>query len=259
MDQPVRITFLGTGTSQGVPVIACDCKVCQSNDEKDKRLRSSIMIETSNKVFVVDTGPDFRQQMLREKVKNLTAILFTHEHKDHTAGLDDVRAFNFTLRKPIDVYAENRVQKALKREFAYIYDENKYPGIPQINMHFFENRSFEIEGIQIIPVRAFHYKLPVFGFRIGNFAYLTDIKTIPDEEKQKLKSLEVLVLTTLRKEEHLSHLNLNEALLLIDELKPQKAFLTHLSHRFGLHAEEEPLLPADVRIAFDGLSLTVGL
>jgi phosphoribosyl 1,2-cyclic phosphate phosphodiesterase len=258
MNNPVRITFLGTGTSQGVPVIACECSVCQSNDERDKRLRSSIMIEVSNKVFIVDTGPDFRQQMLREKVKNLTAVLFTHEHKDHTAGLDDVRAFNFILNKQIDIYAENRVQKALKREFAYIYDKNKYPGVPQINMHLFENKSFKIEGVQIIPVRAFHYKLPVFGFRIGDFAYLTDIKSIPDEEKQKLKNLEVLVLNALRKEEHLSHLNLNEALQLVDELKPRKTFLTHLSHRFGLQAEEETLLPSDVRIAFDGLSFIVG-
>jgi phosphoribosyl 1,2-cyclic phosphate phosphodiesterase len=258
MDQQYRITFLGTGTSQGVPVIACDCKVCQSPDPKDKRLRSSIMVEIKDKVLIIDTGPDFRQQMLREKVKNLTAVLFTHEHKDHVAGLDDVRAFNFILNKQIDVYAESRVQKALKNEFAYIYDENKYPGVPQINMHLFDNKPFNIEGVQVIPVRAFHHKLPVFGFRFGNFAYLTDVKTIPDEEKAKLKNLEILVLNTLRKEVQLSHLNLTEALQFVDELKPRKTFLTHLSHRFGLQAEEETLLPSDVRIAFDGLSFTVG-
>jgi phosphoribosyl 1,2-cyclic phosphate phosphodiesterase len=258
MYQPFKITFLGTGTSQGVPVIACDCRVCQSNDERDKRLRSSIMIEIKDQVFVIDTGPDFRQQMLRQNVKNLTAVLFTHEHKDHVAGLDDVRAFNFILDKRIDVYAESRVQEALQREFAYIYAENKYPGIPQINMHLIDNNLFEIEGIKILPVRAYHHKLPVFGFRFGNFAYLTDVKTIPDEEKEKLRHLDILVLTTLRKEEHLSHLNLNEALILVEELKPRMAYLTHLSHRFGLHAEEEALLPGNVRIAFDGLHLIVG-
>ncbi len=255
MDLPVKVTFLGTGTSQGVPVIACDCRVCQSDDKRDKRLRSSVMIETDNKVFIIDTGPDFRQQMLRHKVRNLTAVLFTHEHKDHVAGLDDVRAFNFILHKQIDVYAEIRVQEALKREFAYIFAENKYPGIPQISMHTIENSLFEIEGVKIIPIRAYHHKLPVFGFRFGNFAYLTDIKTIPDEEMQKLQSLEVLVLTTLRKEDHLSHLSLGEALELVNILKPHKTYLTHLSHRFGLQEEEEILLPEGVNIAFDGLTI----
>jgi phosphoribosyl 1,2-cyclic phosphate phosphodiesterase len=257
MDHLLKVTFLGTGTSQGIPVIACDCRVCQSKDERDKRLRASIMIETADKVFIIDAGPDFRQQMLRQKVKNLTAILFTHEHKDHVAGLDDVRAFNFILSKYIDVYAESRVQEALEREFAYIFAENKYPGIPQIRMHSIDNSLFEIEGIQITPVRAFHHKLPVFGFRFGSFAYLTDIKTIPDEEKQKLKQLDILVLTTLRKEEHIAHLNLNEALMLVEELKPRIAYLTHLSHRFGLQAEEETLLPGNVKIAFDGLRLDI--
>lgn len=253
----MKITFLGTGTSQGVPVIACDCRVCQSEDERDKRLRSSVMIEINQKVIVIDTGPDFRQQMLRQNVKDLTAVLFTHEHKDHVAGLDDVRAFNFVLNKRIDVYAEGRVQQALEGEFAYIFAENKYPGIPQINMHLIDNHSFEIAGIEILPVRAYHHRLPVFGFRIGKFAYLTDIKTIPDDEKLKLKHLDTLVLTTLRKEEHLAHLNLDEALALVEELKPRIAYLTHLSHRFGLHAEEEALLPGNVKIAFDRLCITI--
>ena len=257
MRQEVKITFLGTGTSQGVPVIACSCPVCLSNDPRDKRLRASLMVETGEKILIIDTGPDFRQQMLRENVKNLTAVLFTHEHKDHVAGLDDVRAFNFILEKRIDVYAERRVQEAIQREFAYIFADYKYPGIPEVNMHQIENSVFEIEGIKIQPVRAFHHRLPVFGFRIGAMAYLTDIKTIQEEEKKKLINLDVLIINALRKEEHISHLSLREALNLINELKPKQSFLTHLSHRFGLHAEEEPHLPSNVKIAFDGLKLIV--
>jgi phosphoribosyl 1,2-cyclic phosphate phosphodiesterase len=182
-------------------------------------------------------------------------VIFTHEHKDHVAGLDDVRAFNYVLNNHIDVYAEKRVQVALRREFAYVFAMNKYPGIPQINMHLIKNKAFEIENVHIIPIRAYHHKLPVFGFRFGNFAYLTDVKTIPDKEKKKLTNLDILVLTTLRKEEHLSHMNLDEALKMVDELKPRMAYLNHLSHRFGLHAKEELLLPDNVRIAYDGLTL----
>jgi phosphoribosyl 1,2-cyclic phosphate phosphodiesterase len=257
MKEPLKITILGTGTSQGVPVIACSCPICLSNDPRDKRLRASVMIETEGKIFIIDSGPDFRQQMLRENVKNITAILFTHEHKDHVAGLDDVRAFNFILGKHIDVYAEVRVHEAIKREFAYIFADYKYPGVPQVNMHLIDNSVFEIEGIRIQPVRAFHHELPVFGFRIGTIAYLTDIKTIPENEKIKLKDLDILIINALRKEEHISHLNLQEALNLINELKPKRAYLTHLSHRFGLHATEEVLLPSNVKIAYDGLKLIV--
>jgi phosphoribosyl 1,2-cyclic phosphate phosphodiesterase len=257
MKDSVKITFLGTGTSQGVPVIACSCPVCLSSDPRDNRLRASVMIETQKKIFIIDTGPDFRQQMLREKVKYITAILFTHEHKDHVAGLDDVRAFNFILNKNIDVYAESRVQEAIQHEFAYIFAEYKYPGIPLINMHQIDNKLFEIEGVKFQPIRAFHYKLPVLGFRIGAFAYLTDIKTISEEEKIKLHNLEILVINALRKEKHISHLNLQEALDLVNELGPKQAYLTHLSHRFGLHNYEESLLPSNVKIAFDGLKLVV--
>jgi phosphoribosyl 1,2-cyclic phosphate phosphodiesterase len=257
MKDSLKITFLGTGTSQGVPVIACSCPICLSEDPRDKRLRASVMIETGDKTLIVDTGPDFRQQMLREKVKNITAILFTHEHKDHVAGLDDVRAFNFILNKHIDVYAESRVQESLQREFAYIFADYKYPGIPQIDMHLIDINNFEVEGIKIQPVRAFHYKLPVLGFRIGTFAYLTDIKTISEEEKAKLFNLDVLVINALRKEEHISHLDLSEALDLINEIKPKQAYLTHLSHRFGLHETEESLLPSNVKIAFDGLIIKI--
>jgi phosphoribosyl 1,2-cyclic phosphate phosphodiesterase len=255
MKSGMKITVLGSGTSQGVPVIACDCDVCTSIDPRDKRLRTSVMIETNGKVFVIDTGPDFRQQMLTNKVKDLTAVLFTHEHKDHVAGLDDVRAFNFKLKRHIDVYAEQRVQESLQREYAYIFAENKYPGIPQINMHTIQNKPFTIDGIGIIPIRAYHHKLPVFGFRIHNFAYLTDVKKVPEAEKSKLEKLEVLILTALRKEEHISHMNLKEALELISEIRPRLSYLIHMSHTFGLHAEEEAHLPPDVKIAYDGLTL----
>ncbi|MBN1598786.1 MAG: MBL fold metallo-hydrolase [Bacteroidales bacterium] len=251
----MKITFLGTGTSQGVPVIACECNVCQSNDSKDKRLRSSVMIETKGRIFIIDTGPDFRQQMLRNNVTDITSIIFTHEHKDHVAGLDDVRAFNFKLKKHIRVYAEERVQNALKHEFAYVFADNKYPGVPQIEINLIENKPFEIDGIKIIPVRVYHHLLPVLGFRIGNFAYLTDVKTVPEEEKSKLKNLDVLVLTALRKEEHISHMNLSEALQFTREIKPNRTYLTHLSHRFGLHEQEEKLLPGNVMIAYDNLTV----
>lgn len=257
MDRQFKITFLGTGTSHGVPVIACNCDVCSSDDPRDKRLRASILVETGDKTFVVDTGPDFRQQMLRAGVRELTAILFTHEHRDHVAGLDDVRAFNFIQHKKMDVYAEKRIESALKHQFDYIFSEDKYPGIPEINLHEIDEKPFSVEGIEIIPIRVYHHKLPVLGFRFGDFAYLTDVKTIPEKEKEKLRNLRVLVLTCLRKEPHISHLNLEEALLLAKELKPGMTYLTHMSHRFGRHASEQLLLPENVAIAYDGLQLTV--
>jgi phosphoribosyl 1,2-cyclic phosphate phosphodiesterase len=252
----LKVTFLGTGTSQGVPVIACNCKVCTSDNEKDKRLRSSIMFEIDDKVIVVDSGPDFRQQMLREKVKNLTAIVFTHEHKDHVAGLDDVRAFNFILKKPIDIYCEKRVQHSLKREFAYVFAEDKYPGIPQINMHTIDENKFLVNGVEIQPIRGIHYKLPVLGFRIGNCAYLTDMSELPAEEYEKLKGLDALIITALRKEEHLSHFNLKKALAVAARVEARNTFLTHLSHQFGLYDEESAKLPPTVYLAYDGLKLT---
>lgn len=251
----MKIIVLGTGTSQGVPVIACNCDVCRSENPKDKRLRSSVLIEIDYKTFVFDTGPDFRQQMLNNHVTKLDSVIFTHEHKDHVAGLDDVRSFNYILDKSIDVYAESRVQEALKREFAYIFAENKYPGILRINMHMIDNNAFFISGIKILPIRVFHYKLPVFGFRIQNFAYITDVKTIPEEELVKLQNLDCLLISALRKDEHISHLNLSEALRLIERINPKQAYLTHLSHRFGLHEAENKKLPKKVNIAYDGLTL----
>lgn len=215
------------------------------------------MIEQGDKTIVIDTGPDFRQQMLANDVRNLTAIIFTHEHKDHVAGLDDVRAFNFIMGRAIDVYAENRVQERLRREFAYVFVENQYPGTPKIEMHLIENKPFEIEGIKMLPIRVMHYKLPVFGFRIGDFAYLTDVNYIDDEEMEKLRGVKHFVISALRKEKHVSHYSLQEALEVIAQINPERAYLTHLSHQFGLHAEEEPRLPDNVFIAYDGLTVEI--
>jgi phosphoribosyl 1,2-cyclic phosphate phosphodiesterase len=251
----VKITFLGTGTSQGIPLIACPCIVCQSQDKRDNRLRTSVMIEEKEKTFVIDTGPDFRQQMLRENVKKMDAVIFTHEHKDHTAGFDDIRAFNFILKKKMEVYASSRVQDAIKKEFAYIFSDFRYPGIPEINLHLLENKLTNIEGVNFMPVEVMHYKLPVFGFRVGDFSYITDANYISDFEKEKIKNSKVLVLNALRREEHISHFTLQEAIELVKELKPEMAYFTHISHQLGLHSEVEKELPDNIRLAYDGLKL----
>lgn len=253
----MKITFLGTGTSQGVPVIGCKCETCTSDDMHDKRLRSSILIEVEHKIFVIDTGPDFRQQMLREQVRDITAILFTHEHKDHIAGLDDIRAFNYIHKRAMEVYADERVEKALRREYAYVFAEDKYPGIPQMNVHTIENKDFYIEDIKITPIRLMHYKLPIFGFRIKDFTYLTDTNYIAAEEKEKIKGTKVLVVNALRKKKHISHFNLEEALELIAEIKPERAYLTHVSHLMGKQADVEKELPQNVFFAYDGLMLEI--
>jgi phosphoribosyl 1,2-cyclic phosphate phosphodiesterase len=253
----LKVTFLGTGTSQGVPVILCDCEVCQSFDTRDKRLRTSVMIDVDDQTFVIDTGPDFRQQMLQSKAKNVNAILFTHEHKDHIAGLDDIRAFNFIQKRPMDIYAEKRVQEALKREYAYVFAKFKYPGIPEMNMHLIENKPFNIGGTQIIPIRVMHYKLPILGYRINDFVYITDANFIAEEEMEKIKGAKVVVINALRIKEHISHYNLEGALKVLDELKPERAYLTHVSHLMGLHSEVEKELPKHIRFAYDGLVLEV--
>jgi phosphoribosyl 1,2-cyclic phosphate phosphodiesterase len=253
----VQVTFLGTGTSQGVPVIACPCEVCQSNNQQDKRTRTSILIEEKEKVIVIDTGPDFRSQMLREKVKQLDAVVFTHEHKDHTAGFDDIRAFNFIGKKKMDVFASARVQEAIKREYAYIFSDFKYPGIPEINLFLLQNELTTIHGIDFLPIEVLHYKLPVFGFRIGDFTYITDANYISDAETEKIKGSKILVLNALRREPHISHFTFDEALKLIEELKPEKAYLTHISHQLGLHTEVGKELPKGVELAYDGLKIQV--
>ena len=258
-ENDMTITITGSGTSQGVPVIGCACAVCNSDNTKDKRLRSSIHILYKNKSIVIDTGPDFRQQMIANNIKKLDAVLFTHEHKDHVAGLDDVRPFNYIQKKPIDIYCNDRVFTALKREYHYIFDPKfKYPGIPQIQRHEISStNSFWADEILIEPIEVLHYKLPVLGFKINNFAYVTDAKTIDDKEKEKLKNLEVLIINALRIKEHLSHLNLNEAIELIEELKPKKAILTHISHLMGEHNLVEQTLPKNIQLAYDGQQIKI--
>jgi phosphoribosyl 1,2-cyclic phosphate phosphodiesterase len=253
----MTFTFLGTGTSQGVPMIGCPCSVCASEDLKDKRLRSSLMVENDKTKIVIDSGPDFRQQMLRENVKTLDAVVFTHEHKDHIAGLDDVRAFNYLQKKPMDVYATVRVQEALRREFHYIFSGDMYPGIPKLEMHAIDNKSFDIDSINILPIPVMHLNLPVLGFRFGNFSYITDANYIDDHSKKLLEGTEVLVLNALRNEKHVSHFNLKEAISIVDEINPDRAFLTHISHQLGLHEEVDAGLPDRIRCAYDGLKINL--
>lgn len=250
----MKITFLGTGTSQGVPVIACDCKTCLSDDYRDKRLRTSVLIEIDEAILVIDAGPDFRQQMLREKVKRLDAIILTHEHKDHISGMDDVRAFNYKSQDAIDIFAEERVQKAVRKEYSYVFAEYQYPGIPKMRLNPVNDYGFAIKGINLIPLRVFHYRLPVYGFRIGNFAYITDANYIPEETKEKLFGVKYFVINALRKEKHISHFSLREAINLIREVSPRKAFITHISHQMGLHEEVTATLPPEIMLAFDGQS-----
>ena len=251
------VTFLGTGTSQGVPVIACSCEVCNSLDFRNKRLRVSVHVAVGGKSFVIDTGPDFRQQMLQERIEKLDAILFTHEHKDHTAGLDDVRAFNFRQKKNMPAYGRPSVLDQLKKEFAYAFAEVKYPGTPNIDLKTIDNKAFEVEGVEVLPIEVLHYKLPVYGYRIKDFTYITDANDISSAEKEKIKGSKVLVLNALRKTDHISHFTLQEALDLIEELKPEKAYLTHISHQMGLHKEVSKELPKNVYLAYDGLKVEI--
>jgi len=250
----LKITFLGTGTSQGVPVIACECPVCLSGDPHDERLRTSLLLETGNLTLLFDAGPDFRQQMLRAKVKKLDAILITHEHKDHIAGMDDVRAFNYKSQDAIDIFAEERVQKAIKREFSYVFSENKYPGIPKMRLNDIPDYSFRVKGLNVIPVRVHHMNLEILGFRIGNFAYITDANYIPELSKEKLFGVKYLVINALRKEKHISHFSLREAIDFTREISPRKAFITHISHQMGLHSIVNQELPQGIVLAYDGMS-----
>ena len=253
----MKVTFLGTGTSQGVPVIACPCDVCTSNDTRDKRLRSSIMVQDEDTLIVIDSGPDFRQQLLREKVTRLDGLLFTHEHKDHIAGMDDIRAFNYIGQKPVDIYATQQVQAAIQREFHYAFDAIKYPGVPELNLHTIYNKKFKIGTIELLPILVKHFMMDVFGFRIQDFTYITDAKTIAEDEMEKIKGTRILVLNALRRQAHVSHFTLAEALNIIKIIKPEKAYLTHISHQLGRHSTVNLELPEGVECAYDGLEIEI--
>ncbi|WP_090106402.1 MBL fold metallo-hydrolase [Chitinophaga sp. CF118] len=252
----MKITFLGTGTSHGVPVIACGCQVCTSTSSKDKRLRSSIMVsETGAGNIVVDTTPDFRYQMLRENVKHLEAVLITHSHKDHIAGMDDIRAFNYFQKRSIDIYASVFSQEIIIREFSYAFAEHKYPGVPEMNLKTIDGSPFDVNGLTILPVKVMHHQMPVLGFRFGDFTYITDANFISEEEKEKIRGSKVLVLNTLRREKHISHFTLDEAIALTRELAIPQVYFTHISHQLGLHDEVSAELPPGMALAYDGLEI----
>ncbi|MFT5970601.1 MAG: phosphoribosyl 1,2-cyclic phosphate phosphodiesterase [Flavobacteriales bacterium] len=254
-----KVTFLGTGTSQGVPVIACSCEVCLSENISDKRLRSSVMLtSTDGKNIVIDTGPDFRQQMLANNVQNLEAVVYTHEHKDHIAGMDDIRAFNFIQQRHMDLYCNSDVVEALNREFPYVFAEYKYPGVPEVRINDIKEGSrFTVANMGFNAIEVMHYKLPVLAFRVDDFAYVTDANFISEENKKKLRGLDVLVLNALRREKHISHFTLDEAIALVNELKPKHTYLTHISHQLGTHDDVTQELPSHISLASDGLQISL--
>lgn len=254
----MKVTILGSGTSQGIPVIACECKVCSSTNPKDSRFRSSILISAEEQNFIVDTGPDFRQQMLREKVKSLRGVLYTHEHKDHLGGLDDIRAFNYREGRKMDIFSTERVFKAIQKEFHYIFSEERYPGVPDVKWNEITTSTFRLpDGPLVTPIQVMHHKMPVLGFRIADFTYITDAKTISEEEIEKVKGTKILIVNALHHSPHLSHFNLEEALKFVEKIKPKQTYLTHISHLFGLHDEIEKELPNGVNLAFDGLKFEI--
>ena len=249
----MKITLLGTGTSQGIPVMGCGCEVCVSTNPKDQRLRTSVLLEIADKNILIDCGPDFRQQMLRLNVQHIDAVLITHEHQDHIAGLDELRSYIFKQNKPMPIYAEERVVTNIKYRFPYAFSKNPYPGAPTFAMHHIRSGDLHIEGVEVEAIRVQHGKLPILGFRFGNFAYLTDLNGIPEESMALLQNLDVLVLDALHHRPHHSHYNVHQALEVIDELKPEKAYLTHISHDMGLHDDMNHQLPENVELGYDGL------
>jgi phosphoribosyl 1,2-cyclic phosphate phosphodiesterase len=251
----MEITFLGTGTSQGIPVIACQCPVCRSNDPSDKRLRTALLLHDKTTTIAIDAGPDFRQQMLSNNVKKLDAVLITHGHKDHTGGLDDVRAYNWVQKKAMDIYARTSVLEIVKREFPYAFGENKYPGAPMINLHDIPDNAFAVGDFLFTPVEALHGKMPVLGFRTRDLSYLTDASAIEDKELTKMKGSRVVIINALRKEKHHSHFTLQEAIDLLQYLQPEKGYLTHISHQMGRHHDVQKTLPENIFLAYDGLTI----
>lgn len=253
----MKVTFLGTGTSQGVPVIGCACQVCNSLDFRDKRLRTSIHIQIGELSLIIDTGPDFRSQVLRAGITKLDAVIYTHEHKDHTAGLDDIRPFNFMQQKDMPIFGRAQVLEQIKREFAYIFADKRYPGIPMVETIAIDEMPFSIEGITITPIPVIHYKLPVMGFRIGDFTYITDASHIPEESFKLIEGTETLVLNALQKESHISHFTLGEAVEIARKIGAKQTYFTHVSHKLGVHNVVDQELPEGIALAYDGLQLTL--
>lgn len=251
------VRLLGTGTSQGIPIIGCNCPVCTSTDERDHRLRTSALVEVDGVNILIDAGPDLRQQLLRCGVTRLDALLLTHEHKDHTGGIDDVRPINFLMKTPLNIYGQPRVMKAIRNDYSYAFGPDQYPGVPQLVLNPLQPEPFEVKGVEVIPVKVRHMTLPIFGYRIRNFGYITDASFISETEKKKLKGVKVLVINALRREQHYSHFNLEQALAIIDEIKPERAYLTHVSHRLGKYVDVSQELPQNVFLGIDNQVIEV--
>jgi phosphoribosyl 1,2-cyclic phosphate phosphodiesterase len=256
LNSPFTFTFLGTGTSQGVPVISCPCPVCQSTDPRDHRLRTSGLLQQGDTTVVLDTGPDFRQQMLRANVDDLHAVVFTHPHKDHTAGLDDVRAYNYLQRKDMPIYLTEAVETHLRKEYYYIFEQPDYPGLPKLQLHRIDpEQPLSIGALTLTPIQVMHGRMPVLGYRCGDFAYLTDTNYLPPAAMEQLRGVRILALDALRRETHHSHFTLNEAVAVAEELGATQTYLLHISHLMGTHAETEAELPPHIRLAYDGLRI----